>query len=144
MARLELEGFAELDSAFAHIANIPKPVKEKALQAMANVAAPQIKRSGESMGVRDRESSEHILDSIKLNKPTTNDDGGHLDITFTGRRTRGNTTTRNAEIAFVNEYGKRNQQARPFIGTAMNQYAAKIAEAGADILWDYIEREFEK
>ncbi len=144
MAKLELEGFSDLDSAFAHIAQIPGPVKEKALQAMANVAAPQIKRSGESMGVREPEGQVHILDVIKLSKPKTNDSGGYLDINFSGTRTRGNTKTRNAEIAFVNEYGKRGQEARPFIGTAMNQYAEKIAEAGADVLWDYIEREFEK
>lgn len=144
MARLELEGFAELDSAFAHIAQIPGPVKEKALQAMANVAAPQIRRSGESMGVRDPEGQVHILDVIKIGKPQTDESGGYLDINFSGTRTRGNTKTRNAEIAFVNEYGKRGQQDRPFIGTAMNQNAEKIAEAGADILWDYIERTFEK
>lgn len=144
MAKLELEGFAELDGVFDHLAQVPKPVKEQALKAMADVAAPQIKRSGEAMGVRDDESSAHILDNIKLAKPKTDDSGGYLDINFTGTRTRGRTKTRNAEIAFVNEYGKRNQRARPFIGTAMEQHADKIAAAGADVLWDYIERTFEK
>lgn len=144
MARLELEGFEEFDKVFSPIAQIPDPVKAKALEAMAKVASPQIKRSGESMGVRDPDSQVHILDQLKLSKPKTDDSGGYLDINFSGTRTRGNTKTRNAEIAYVNEYGKRGQQARPFIGTAMTQFADKIAEAGADVLWDYIEREFEK
>lgn len=142
MARLEMEGFADLDAVFARISEFPDDVKGKALNAMGSVAAAQIKRSGESMQVRDQESSEHILDKITMTKPKTDPNGGYLDINFSGSRTRSGKRTRNAEIAFVNEYGKRSQQARPFIGTAMSQQAQKIAEPGAEILWDYIEKNF--
>jgi len=142
MARLEIDDFKDLDEAFKRIAEMPDAVKDKALKAMADVAAPEIKSTGESMGVRDRESSTHILDSIKLSKPKTTASGGYMDINFSGNRTRNGITTRNDEIAYVNEYGRNDQDARPFIGTAMNKAADKIAEAGAKVLWDYIEKNF--
>ena len=63
-------------------------------------------------------------------------DGGHQDITFSGTRPRGNKRVRNAEIAFINEYGRRGQPARPFIGKAMTANEEKIADAGADIQSD--------
>lgn len=144
MARLDFKDFEDLDAVFSHLAEIPASVKKDALKAMGTIAAAQIKRSGESMGVRDPDSDVHILDTIKMNKPSTTKSGGYLDITFQGKRTRSGRQTRNAEIAFVNEYGKRKQKARPFTGAAMEQSADKIANAGAEILWDHVEQEFSK
>ena len=144
MATLELLGFEDLDDAFRRISNIPDDVKADALDAMAKVAAEKIKASGEAMGVRDPESDEHILDKITRNKAQTSWSGGYEDITFSGSRTRGNTRTRNAEIAFINEYGDRKQDARPFIGKAMTQYEEQIAAPGEKIVGDWIENEFEK
>ena len=65
-------------------------------------------------------------------------------ITFDGTRKRGNTITRNAEIAFVNEYGKRGQDARPFMKTALSQNEALISEPGVTIIGDWIEENFKK
>lgn len=144
MASLDVSGLDELSAAFGRIADIPENVTSKALSAMADVAAKKIKAQGEAMGVRDPESGVHILDKIKVKKPKITESGGYADITFEGSRTRGRKTTRNAEIAFVNEFGKRGQQARPFIGTAMSQSEQAIVSPGAEILGDYIEREFEK
>ena len=134
----------ELQKAFKSIEKIPDTVKEKTLNSMAKVAAERIKQTGESMGVRDPDSSTHILDNITTAKAKLTQEGGTQDITFRGTRTRGKTKTRNAEIAFVNEYGKRGQPARPFIGTAMSKGEKEIAEAGADTLGDWIEKEFQK
>ena len=107
MARLELQGFDSLNNVFDRIKDIPFSVTEEALDGMAEVAMAKIKSTGESMGVRDPEASEHILDKIKRNKAKKTDSGGFETITFAGSRTRGNgTKTRNAEIAFVNEYGR--------------------------------------
>lgn len=144
MGRLELQGFDDLSDAFNRISDIPKAVTEDALKAMASVAAARIRATGESMGVRDPESSVHILDKIKQAKPKLNASGGYADITFSGTRTRNGRKTRNAEIAFVNEYGKRGQQARPFIGTAMARGEAAISAAGEEIVGDWIEKEFQK
>lgn len=144
MATLEIFGFDGLEEAYKRIANIPPAVTTAALDEMAQVAAEKIKQSGEAMGVRDPESDVHILDKIKTGKAKITADGGYEDITFSGTRRRGNTRTRNAEIAFVNEYGKRGQYARPFIGKAMNQYEKEISAPAEKIVGDWIEKEFVK
>ena len=137
MAKLDIQGFDDLNDAFGRVSSIPFEITAKALSAMGEVAAGKIRQSGESMGVRDPESQVHILDKIKANKPKETKDGGYAEITFSGTRTRGRTRTRNAEIAFVNEYGKRGQPARPFIATAAEQYADQIAEPGEKIVADW-------
>lgn len=143
-ANLQLLGFEDLDAAFNRISTIPASVTEDALSAMAAVAAAKIRSTGESMGVRDPESDVHILDKIKMQKPKLASGGGYAEVNFSGTRTRKRTRTRNAEIAFVNEYGKRGQPARPFIGTAMERYAGAIAKPGEEIIGDWIEKEWKK
>ena len=144
MASLEFSGFDELDEALHRLGQPPDDVKAKALTEMAKVAAAKIKSQGEAMGVRDPDSGEHILDKIKVNKPKLNDDGGICTITFSGSRRRGRKQTRNAEIAFVNEYGTRKTAARPFIGQAMKQNEKAIVEPGADLIGDWIEKTFKE
>ena len=142
MAKLELYGFEDLDAAFARIADIPFEVTEDALDAMAEVAVDKIRSTGESMGVRDPESDVHILDKIKRLKAKETQEGGYENITFEGSRTRDNTKTRNAEIAFVNEYGKRTQPARPFIRQALSAHEDEIYAPGEKIVGDWIEDEW--
>lgn len=144
MAKLDIEGMDELNAALGRIASVPQSVTGQALGEMAAIAAAAIKRTGESMGVRDPESTVHILDKITTAKPKFTPAGGYQDITFSGTRRRGSTTTRNAEIAFINEYGKRGQPARPFMGRAMTENEAKIADAGGEVLGDWIEKEFNR
>ena len=143
MARLEMLGFDDLDDVFNRIGNIPSEVTSAALSSMAEVVVERVKTAGEQMGVRDPESNVHILDKVKAKKPKVTDDGGYCVVTFSGTRTRGNTKTRNAEIAFVNEYGKRGQSPRPFMKTAMKADKA-IAAPGEEIVGDWIEKEFKK
>lgn len=134
MARLKLEGFDEFG---ARLNELPDSVRTQALDAMAEAAEAAVKRTGETLGVRDPESSVHILDHITHSKPKKTETGGYSDVTFSGSRTRGRTKTRNAEIAFINEYGKRGQSPRPFIATAAEQYADHIAEPGEKIVADW-------
>ena len=143
MATLELYGFEDLQDALSRIGSIPFDVLEDALDGMSDVAAAKIRAQGGSMGVRDPESDVHILDKIKRGKAKKTDDGGYADITFSGSRTRNGTTTRNAEIAFVNEYGKRGQAARPFIGLAMTQNEKTIQDAAEEVIGDWIEKTFQ-
>lgn len=142
MASLELNGFDGLEDAFRRISEIPFEVTEEALDAMAAVAAEKIREQGESMGVRDPDSDVHILDRIKAGKAKKTESGGYESITFSGSRTRGSTRTRNAEIAFVNEYGKRGQPARPFIGTAMTRNEEAIQEPADKVIGGWIEQNF--
>lgn len=142
MATLELLGFEDLDEAFRRISEIPDDVTVRALDAMAEVAAGEIRQSGMAMGVYDPESDVHILDKITPTKAKVSQRGGYKDITFSGSRRRGDTRTRNAEIAFVNEYGKRGQPARPFIGKAMTEHEDQISASAEKIVGDWIEKEF--
>ena len=144
MASLELLGFDSLEQAIRRISDMPWSIKEDALDSMADEAAALIRSTGESMGVRDPESDVHILDRIKTNKAKQTQSGGYETITFSGTRTRNGRKTRNAEIAFVNEYGKRNQPARPFIGTAMSKNEDRITDPAEEIIGGWIEREWSK
>ena len=144
MSTIQVLGLDELLQAFGNISEIPATVKDKALKEMSKKAAERVKSQGETMRVRDMESSEHILDEISVISPKLTESGGYADITFNGSRRRGNTTTRNAAIAYINEFGKSSQPARPFIGTAMSQNADEITATGADILGDWIENEYKK
>lgn len=144
MASLELEGFESIEDAFRRITEIPWEVTEKALDEMAEVAMTEIRSQGESLGVRDPESDVHILDKLKRNKAKKTESGGEELITFSGSRTRNGRKTRNAEIAFINEYGRRGQAARPFIGLAMSQHDEKILAPAEDVIGDWIEREFSR
>ena len=142
MASLELQGFDGLDDAFRRISEIPFSVTQEALDGMAAIAAAEIRAQGERMGVRDPESDVHILDRIKTGKAKQTESGGYESISFSGSRTRNGNRTRNAEIAFVNEYGKRGQRARPFIGTAMTQNEDAILKPAEQIIGDWIEKTF--
>ena len=143
MASLELYGLDELNDAFRRISDIPAEVTTEALDAMAEVAADKIRAKGESMGIRDPESDVHILDKVSTKrKAKITDSGGYKMISFTGTRTRGKTKTRNAEIAFVNEYGKTGQPARPFIRTAMAEGEDDIVRPAGEIIGDWIENEY--
>ena len=144
MASFSVSGMDELQAAFGRIGEIPWNVTEEALNGMAAVAAVKVKEQGESMGVRDPESDVHILDTISPVKAKKDDDGGHQDITFAGKRTRHGKQTRNAEIAFVNEFGKQGQPARPFIGTGMSKNEEAITAPGARVIGDWIENGFQR
>ena len=142
MVTLNFEGLDELMTAFEHISQVPDDVLFKALTEMEDIAANEIKSSGEKYGIRDPESNEHILDKIKKDKPKRTKDGVSARISFSGTRQRGNKRVSNGYIAFLQEYGKRNQQARPFASEAMDRNSEKIVKVGAKIITDWIEREF--
>ena len=144
MGNLTFTGSEELNAAFSRVQNIPFSVVEEALVAMADVAVQEIRDTGEAMGVRDENSPVHVLDHLVTKKARKTDDGGKKTITFSGTRRRGNTETREAEIAFVNEYGKRGQAARPFIRTAMTQNQELISAPGVKIVGDWVEENFKK
>ena len=143
MATVTLEGFSELDAMFAKLGDVPWDVTSKALDQMAEAGEDAVRSTGRAMGVREPDSSVHILDKITHTKPKQTDGGGYSKVTFSGSRRRGNTTTRNSEIAFVNEYGKEGQTARPFIRQAGEQYGDQISEPGEKILGDWMEKTFQ-
>ena len=148
MADVVLTGFDELQDAFKAISAVPFTVTRRALDGMAEVAEEKIRATGESMGVRDPDPDvqEHILDKISHSKPKQTEDGGKAFITFLGSRLRGNTVTRNAAIAYINEYGapRRGISARPFISTGMTKNDKEISAPAEEIIGGWIEKTFSK
>lgn len=146
MAEVILTGFDELQDAFKGIQDVPFDVIRKALDGMAEVAEKKIRATGESMGVLDPETPENILDRISHSPPKQTEDGGKAFITFTGSRKRGNTVTRNAAIAYINEYGAphRGISARPFISTGMARNEKEITAPAEEIIGGWIENTYAK
>lgn len=142
MATLNFEGLDELLDAFLHISKVPDDVVFEALTQMEDIIVPQVKAIGESYGIRDPESDVHILDKIKKGKPKRTKDGGIAKVSFSGSRTRNGKKTSNSYIAFVNEYGKRNQQARPFVSEALDRNSEKMVKVAARIIGGWIEENF--
>ena len=114
MATMSFDGADDLIQSIQELTEMPESVLDDMLQAQAAVTIPAIQAKGRAYGVVDTGQS---LASLKPGKPKWNRDrtARELYISPTGFRRRGRTVTRNAEILFVNEYGKRGQKARPFM-----------------------------
>lgn len=141
---MQIDGFEELSKIFNDLKEVPESVMDESLTAMAKVGAEKIKQHGESMGIRDSESSVHILDKIKVQKFKKTETGGYVDVIFSGSRTRNGKKTKNTAIAFWNEYGTKEQPARPFVREAIEADGDEIAAPGIDIFGDWLEKTFEK
>lgn len=142
MAEFHFSGTEELEISLSEISELPVEIVDDMLLAMSDVVVAEQRRTGEAMGVR---RTGQLLDSIKAGKPKNLKDGNRaVYVTATGSRRRGNKTVRNAEIAFVNEYGrpgkngKGAQKARPFIKTANERSAEAATNAGAAVLDAYL------
>ena len=75
-----------------------------------------------------------MANSISKGRVRSSKDGRSIEIGFKSGRVRGKKklrTTSNAEIAFLNEYGKRGQPPRPFIQQANEQCREEAIEAAA-------------
>lgn len=117
MARFSVDGLFDFDQLLQ--ADV---VPDSMLQAAADVVVKTQKQTAKSM-LHGKYATGKLADSISKGPVKQSRDGKAIPITFKGGRTRGKgrSSTRNAEIAFVNEYGKRGQAPRPFVGQANEQ-----------------------
>lgn len=138
MTQLSFSGLDELMLSMKEIEEIPPDVQNKMLKAGADVVVQAQKKAAQSMGVRDPgEGGGVLIESIQKSRVSVGK-GGRRSITIypRGERVRGKVkkqTVRNAEIAFINEYGKRGQPARPFIALANETSAQETTEAMAAV-----------
>lgn len=135
MAQFHFSGLDELMLDLEDVANLPEDVHDEMLNAMADVTVDAQKRAGRALGV---EETGLTLRSIKKGKIKVQSGQRVVYITPTGTRLRGTKRIRNAEIAFVNEYGKRGQKARPFIRTGNEQSAEEATRAAAEVYDRYL------
>lgn len=131
-------GIDQLCADFGRAKNVPEEVTASMLKKMAEKAATAIKQTGEAMGVRDEESDVHILDNLEIEAPIITKSGGKISIRFKGTRKNGQGRRRNAEIAFINEFGKDSQLPRPFMKTALKKYENDIVNAGYEVFDNWL------
>ena len=77
-----------------------------------------------------------VAKGASLGKPKKTADGKCVYVSFKGTA-HGN---RVAEIAFINEFGKKNQPPRPFISTANEKHAEAAVEAAAKVYDEYLKK----
>lgn len=134
MAGFTVQGLDELALSLREIAEIPDNVRDEMLNAGADVLVPIQRKKILQYGIYDKDSTKHVADSIKKSKVKSTRDGSRvIYVSPTGSRMRGNKRTRNAEILFVNEFGKRGVKARPAVKEANEEAADAIAKAKFDV-----------
>ena len=143
MAEFSSFGLDELMLSLSEIAEIPEEVQDEILNAQADVTLEAQKNTVRAYGIYDEENTgTHVAESLKKCKVKLRKKDGTrvIYITPAGSRKRGGkrrwskvTTTRNAEILFVNEYGKKGQKARPAIRDANEKSAGKATQAAMEV-----------
>lgn len=137
MAEFRFEGMAEVEQMFGALENIPDEVQEDMLRQGAAVLEAEQRKQARAFGVQD---TGLLIRKIKAGKIKRLKGGSKaIYVSPTGTRRRGKTTTRNAEIAFVAEYGKKGQKARPFLATAMARAEDAIIAAEDKVYGEYLE-----
>ena len=138
MGRLTVNGLDALSDDFAALARLPDKVIEGILEAEADVILPAQRAEIEkqwkgphSLGISSK--------SVKKGKVKKDRDGRSLTIYPQGTRKRGGRSTRNAEIAFINEYGKRGQPARPAIDAANKKKEKEAIDAGERVYNQFLD-----
>lgn len=115
------------------IANIPDDVQGRIVDAMADVVEEaQVYTAGTMLQGPYYQGD--VAGSVKKSRIKKRKSGPYVDIEFKGMA-HGN---RLAEIAFVNEYGKKSQPARPFIKTANTISDEPSKKAGFAVYDDWL------
>jgi len=143
-------GLDELISDYAALAALPESVVDNMLSAKAEVIESAQRKTAKSM-LSGKYNTGTLAKSIKRTKSKRGKDGRFLSIYPHGSRTRTSkfftrkgkviptsggftSTTSNAEIGFINEFGTSKQPARPFIDTANKQSEKKATEGAVNVL----------
>lgn len=135
MAELSTSGLEELLSDMAAIAELPDETVLEMLTAEAEVIAPAQAAEARAMGVVDKGVTAGSITFDKKLKKTK--DGKAIYVYPKGTRSDG-SRRRVAEVAFINEFGKEGQPARPFINTANERKGDEAAQAAAQVYDNFL------
>lgn len=128
MASMNWIGVDEIIHAFDATADDISDCSEEICTKGAEIIRNEQVKTGEAMGVHRTGTT---LNSLSVKGFVKTRDGGFCKVTFDGRNDDGNE---NSEVAFINEYGKTNQPARPFIATANETSEAATIKVAVDVL----------
>ncbi len=133
MGDLKVTGIDNLFDDLSSLCKLPDELIMNMLNAEADVVVAAQRKMAKSMGVLATG-----VTASSIRKGQVKRRRGKLTITVSpqGKNRRGN---RNGEVAFINEYGKRGQPARPFIRTANQQAEKEVAEAGEKVYNTYLD-----
>lgn len=132
MATFDVSGLDDLIQSLEDVAEMPESVQDEILNAQADIAVPTQQAKARAYGVVDTGMT---AGSIRKTRPKRQKDGSKAIYVYPqGFRTRGKgKKTRNAEIAFVQEYGVRGRSPRPFIRDAIAACGEQVVQAAAEI-----------
>lgn len=133
--KLELSaiGLASYKNALKKIETIPDDVLLKMVDSKAEIVE-QTTVFTAANDLKGKYYKGGVMQSVKRSKPRKNKrKGPYSEIKFIGKQ-HGN---RLGEIAFVNEYGKKKQPARPFIRRAIEGSEDTSTAAAANVLFDW-------
>lgn len=133
MATFRVDGLEALNSAFADIASFSDEAIDAMLDAEADIVVAAQKQTAESM-LQGPYNKGAVAASITKGPIKPTNDGRSMEIQFVGTQ-HGEQLAR---IAYINEYGKTNQPARPFIKTANEQCAGAALKAASDAYDRYL------
>ncbi len=140
MPRLEFDGLDTLMADLDSLAHLPDRVAEDMLNAEADVLV-SAQRAEISSRWRGKFSEGISAKSVKKSKVKKTKNGRAVHIYPQGTRKRGKKSIRNAEIAFINEYGapKRGITPRPAIAAANAKAEQPAVESGERVFNAYLD-----
>ena len=137
-----MNGIDGLMDDLAALAALPDSVVEGILDAEADVIVnAQREEIKKQWNGPKSYSTGMSAESITKGKAKKDRDGRSLSVYPQGTRKRGGRSTRNAEIAFINEYGApgRHIAARPAIDTANKKKEKEAGDAGERVYNAYLD-----
>lgn len=135
MGSLSVSGLDGLIDDLDELARLPDSVTDQILNAEADViaAAQQAETAKQWKGQYWTGTTARSIKKGKVKKTGLDKS---ITVAPTGKNKRG---TRNAEVAFINEYGKRGQPARPAMKTANERKEQEAVEAGEKVYHAYLD-----
>lgn len=128
MARMSNNDIDKFAFDFAELAKLPDSVVSDMLEAEGQVIKKGQSQTAKSM-LAGPYNKHAVENAPKLGKVKRTRNGKALFVTFEGTQ----HGTRLAEIAYLNEFGKRGQPARQFIRAANEKYSEEAVDAAAKI-----------
>lgn len=135
MGSLSISGLDGLIDDLDELARLPDSVTDQMLNAEADViaAAQQAETAKQWKGPYWTGTTARSIKKGKVKKTGLDKS---ITVAPKGTNKRG---TRNAEVAFINEYGKKGQPGRPAIRTANEQKEKEAVEAGEKVYHAYLD-----
>ena len=133
MASFYVDGLEDFTKSLDGLAELPDEVVDKMLDAQGDIVVAAQKRTASTM-LRGPYYQGGVAEAVSKGRFHKTRDGKWLEVVFKGTQ-HGEPLAR---IAYINEYGKVNQPARPFITTAIEQCAGDAAKKAETVYNDYL------